>query len=326
MKIAAALATVAGLACVAQAQVRFNEVFVNPPSPDVDNTREFIELKSDAPSLDLSPYTIVIIEGDNTVAGVIDYVLPLAGSATGSNSLFLWRDDATLVLNPAPDAATIQKFQDFVPDIENGSSTFLIVTGFSGATVGTDLDLDNDGILGETGEPALPWTNVIDAVGYIDGDDFDDGTPSRQYASLFGGVDITDMSPGAPGFTPDAFARVCGGIVAHDILGTSPGPYVPDPLEVLHVPAGPTLDASYTLTPGSANIECAVGPVCDSIDFNGDGIFPDNQDIIDFLEVFSGGACPTGTCNDIDFNNDAIFPDNNDIVIFLVVFSGGNCE
>jgi hypothetical protein len=68
------------------------------------------------------------------------------------------------------------------------------------------------------------------------------------------------------------------------------------------------------------------GPICDSTDFNGDGIFPDNQDIIDFLDVFSGGVCPTGTCNDTDFNNDGIFPDNNDIVVFLVVFSGGPCS
>jgi hypothetical protein len=66
-------------------------------------------------------------------------------------------------------------------------------------------------------------------------------------------------------------------------------------------------------------------PVCDDTDFNGDGIFPDNQDIIDFLDVFAGGACPTGNCNDIDFNNDGIFPDNNDIVVFLEVFAGGGC-
>jgi hypothetical protein len=34
---------------------------------------------------------------------------------------------------------------------------------------------------------------------------------------------------------------------------------------------------------------------CDSIDFNGDGLFPDTQDIDDFLSVFSGGPCSTGT-------------------------------
>jgi glucose/arabinose dehydrogenase len=64
---------------------------------------------------------------------------------------------------------------------------------------------------------------------------------------------------------------------------------------------------------------------CDSTDFNGDGVFPDNQDIIDFIDVFGGAPCPTGNCNDIDFNNDGIFPDNGDIVKFLEVFAGSAC-
>ncbi len=68
----------------------------------------------------------------------------------------------------------------------------------------------------------------------------------------------------------------------------------------------------------------AVG-ACDSIDFNGDGLFPDTQDIDDFLTVFSGGACSTGTCGDVDFNNDGLFPDTSDIDSLLSVFSGGAC-
>ena len=64
---------------------------------------------------------------------------------------------------------------------------------------------------------------------------------------------------------------------------------------------------------------------CDSIDFNGDGLFPDTQDIDDFLLVFGGGACPTGTCGDIDYNNDGLFPDTLDIDALLSVFGGGPC-
>ncbi len=64
---------------------------------------------------------------------------------------------------------------------------------------------------------------------------------------------------------------------------------------------------------------------CDSIDFNRDGLFPDTQDIDDFLSVFSGGACSTGDCGDIDFNNDGLFPDTADIDALLSVFSGGPC-
>jgi len=66
-------------------------------------------------------------------------------------------------------------------------------------------------------------------------------------------------------------------------------------------------------------------PACDPIDFNGDGLFPDNADLEDFFNVFGGGTCSTGTCNDIDFNNDGLFPDNEDLEDYLNVFGGGTC-
>ncbi|HEX2838273.1 MAG TPA: hypothetical protein VHN77_09130 [Phycisphaerales bacterium] len=67
-------------------------------------------------------------------------------------------------------------------------------------------------------------------------------------------------------------------------------------------------------------------PGCDSIDFNGDGLFPDTADIDDFLSVFSGGPCSNDpNCADIDYNNDGLFPDTLDIDSLLSVFSGGPC-
>ena len=67
-------------------------------------------------------------------------------------------------------------------------------------------------------------------------------------------------------------------------------------------------------------------PQCDSIDFNQDGVFPDQTDIDDFLAVFSGASCPSGCTNtDIDFNNDGVSPDSTDIDSFLIVFGGGAC-
>jgi hypothetical protein len=66
-------------------------------------------------------------------------------------------------------------------------------------------------------------------------------------------------------------------------------------------------------------------PRCDSIDFNQDGLFPDDNDLVDFLSVLAGGACSTGTCSDIDFNNDGLFPDDNDLIAFLTVLAGGVC-
>ncbi len=64
---------------------------------------------------------------------------------------------------------------------------------------------------------------------------------------------------------------------------------------------------------------------CDGIDFNGDTLFPDTQDIADFLAVFAGAPCPTGACGDVDFNNDNLFPDTEDIAALLRVFAGGQC-
>ena len=64
---------------------------------------------------------------------------------------------------------------------------------------------------------------------------------------------------------------------------------------------------------------------CDGIDFNQDTLFADTGDIDDFLMVFSGGPCSTGSCADIDFNNDGLMPDTMDIDAFLSVFSGGPC-
>ncbi|HEX2836871.1 MAG TPA: hypothetical protein VHN77_01960 [Phycisphaerales bacterium] len=67
-------------------------------------------------------------------------------------------------------------------------------------------------------------------------------------------------------------------------------------------------------------------PQCDSIDFNGDGLFPDTQDIADFLTVFAGGPCSNDpNCGDIDYNNDGLFPDTLDIQSLLSIFAGGTC-
>jgi hypothetical protein len=70
-----------------------------------------------------------------------------------------------------------------------------------------------------------------------------------------------------------------------------------------------------------------VGSACNDIDFNNDGLFPDDADLVDFLSVLAGGPCSTGTsCDNIDFNGDGLFPDDADLIAFLRVLAGGNCE
>jgi hypothetical protein len=96
------------------------------------------------------------------------------------------------------------------------------------------------------------------------------------------------------------------------------------------VPVSSELSYDFTLVqdcdcdgqPDASGQSCSTG-LCDPIDFNNDGVFPDLADVTAFLDAFTGTPC--ATCNDIDFNNDGVFPDNNDITIFLSVYSGGAC-
>jgi hypothetical protein len=68
---------------------------------------------------------------------------------------------------------------------------------------------------------------------------------------------------------------------------------------------------------------------CDDIDFNNNGVFPEDQDVADFFEVLAGGTpvnCdPVAGCNDIDFNNNGVFPEDQDVADFFEVLAGGVC-
>jgi hypothetical protein len=64
---------------------------------------------------------------------------------------------------------------------------------------------------------------------------------------------------------------------------------------------------------------------CNDIDFNNDGLFPDDNDVIAFLNVLAGGPCPTPSCDSIDFNNDGLFPDDNDLISLLNKLAGQDC-
>jgi hypothetical protein len=64
---------------------------------------------------------------------------------------------------------------------------------------------------------------------------------------------------------------------------------------------------------------------CGDIDFDNNGLFPDDSDLVAFLNVLAGGPCPEATCDSIDFNRDELFPDDQDLVAFLRVLAGGDC-
>jgi hypothetical protein len=134
------------------------------------------------------------------------------------------------------------------------------------------------------------------------------------------GIDVRDIDGLAVG----------GGRVwlVPDEVSTTIRPYIPSlniygPAFDLPTPfTTPSLSATFS---GGAYAPCFLLPRCDSIDFNGDSLFPDDADLVDFLAVLAGGTCSTGTCNSIDFNNDGLFPDDQDLIAFLRVLAGGNC-
>ncbi len=66
--------------------------------------------------------------------------------------------------------------------------------------------------------------------------------------------------------------------------------------------------------------------ICDSIDFNNNTVFPEEQDVIDFFSVLAGGPCSSGNaCSDIDFNNNGVFPEEQDVIDFFDVLAGAQC-
>ena len=245
----AAVALLATCLSSSHAAIILNEIFVNPAG--TDNGREFIELRSTTDGVEaMSGLTLLVIEGEGTAAGIVDQALSLGAFSTGTNGLFLWRDSAT-VLSPTLAAATTLNVADFSPDIENGTQTYVLVDGFSGA-IGTDYDADDNGALDST-----PWSSVLDAVGYID----NSGGAEFSYAAGLGGVSFP-MLPA--GFDPEAVLRendLMGNpydwLVA-DVQSASPtnGPFALDGSELLR-PDGSTQNIASlsfdTLSPGNAN-------------------------------------------------------------------------
>jgi hypothetical protein len=64
--------------------------------------------------------------------------------------------------------------------------------------------------------------------------------------------------------------------------------------------------------------------LCSDIDFNNDGSFPSDDDLVAYLRTLAGETCDA--CDSIDFNNDGITPSDDDLLAFLRVLAGGTCR
>ena len=206
------LATAAFLAAAANAvaDIRINEININPPG--TDQGREYAEFISTTGGIEsLSNLWFIGIDGDGINAGVIDFAKNLGSFSTGANGLFLLRD-TTDVLNPAPAPATPVGIDDYAPDIENGSQTFLLVRDFTGA-VGLDLDANDDGVIDAPG--SVPWSVIVDGVGFYE-ESLPDQTDEIAYAAQLGFAEFPNPLPPTTdpnvGFTPDILFRTSDGL------------------------------------------------------------------------------------------------------------------
>ena len=116
---------------------RINEFVADHAGTDLC---EFVEIIGD-PRTDYSDHAILVVEGDaGANPGAVDVAIPLAAT-----------DDLGLYASAALSS-----------QIENGSMTLLLVSGFGGGAV--DLDTDDDGTIDEE-----PWAALVDAVAVSDG-------------------------------------------------------------------------------------------------------------------------------------------------------------
>ncbi|MBK6950451.1 MAG: hypothetical protein IPH16_22390 [Haliscomenobacter sp.] len=148
-----------------------NEFIANHVSSD---NEEFVEIFGD-PNTDYSAYSILSIEGDNTVAGIIDRIYTVG--TTNANGFWITTDAA-------------------MDQIENGSMTLLLVWNFTGSA-GQDLDTNNDGVFDVT-----PWAKIVDGVAVKDNDNL---ANDRTYDAsvLFQNYDGINLVPGAASRIPD---------------------------------------------------------------------------------------------------------------------------
>ncbi|MFT5734115.1 MAG: hypothetical protein ACJAZN_002460 [Planctomycetota bacterium] len=131
--------------------ILINEIRADQDGSDLD---EYFELLSFPSSLSLDGYTYLTL-GDGTAgSGVVEALVDLTGSTTGTDGLFL-AGEASMTI-AIPDLVTTINFEN------SDNVTHLLVFGFTGAA-GDDLDTDDDGVLDIT-----PWASVIDAVSLIE--------------------------------------------------------------------------------------------------------------------------------------------------------------
>ena len=209
-----------------------NEVLTNPNGSDstASTGNEHFELRG-TPGMSLSGYYMLSVEGGNpagSTKGDINQFFDLGAFSIGENGYLFARQNLSLYTATATGATVIQNTagqgwgqtgstvgysgDGTQVDLENGTTTIMLINIGSGIApeLAMDLDADDDGVL-----DTLPdgWS-IVDSVGIIDGADPQAAT-DRSYGAItlrVGGAaagssqygNIVDV-PGAPTTTAGAF-------------------------------------------------------------------------------------------------------------------------
>ncbi|MDQ3323803.1 MAG: VCBS repeat-containing protein [Acidobacteriota bacterium] len=241
------------------AQTLLNEVDVNVPGDD--ESCEYIEIRG-TPGATLSNLYFVVVEGDGTVAGQVDFLVNLSGRVIGSNGLLV-------IIAPSPcprrtiPAQTTQVIEPKLDGegggIENGANSFLLISSPTPLDGIIDLDADNNGTL-----EALPaGASIIDGIGWFRNDTLD--APSTVYGATLpftgGTPDAASRFPGnntpnsaSAWYYGDLDQSEGNGSTKYDLASVS-----------RNFPSG------GMLTPGAPNVGTQTKSIGSQFDFDGDG-------------------------------------------------------
>lgn len=185
-QILASFALLTTLASAASAQVWINEVLTNPNGSDSTalSGNEYFELRG-TPNLSLAGYYLLSIEGGGTTGrGDINQFFDLGAFSIGANGFLFGRQFGSLYTPTTPGATVIENtvgqgwgangvstvghnHDGTQIDLENGTTTMMLINiGVGSApTLTLDLDTDNDGFL----DPLPTGWSIVDSVGIIEG-------------------------------------------------------------------------------------------------------------------------------------------------------------
>lgn len=205
---ALALTGLSAPAMAADAPVVINEFSASTTSTDV----EYVELLA-APNAVLADYRVLEIEGDSPTLGIVDEVIGFPDADASGRS---W-------VNLPANA------------LENGTISLLLVTG-SFPEAGTDIDVDNDGVIDESF-----GITVVDSIAVNDGNNAADLT--------YGGVTL-GVSYDGLAFAPGGASRIPDGTDTNTVSD-----WVRNDFDLAGIPgfAGTPVEGEALNTPGAPN-------------------------------------------------------------------------